>query len=74
MQKKNSGLDRQRKPSPTMALWIAMQRQVMAVTGRGYRRYSLRNTGKGEDRRKDKLADGGEPNRLLARYRNRYST
>jgi hypothetical protein len=36
---------------------VAMTRKMM-VTGEGYHRESLRNTGKGDDRRKDKLEDG----------------
>ena len=71
MQRKNSGLNRRRKPTAITEAWIALLRQVMAVTGRGYRRYSLRNTGKGADRRRDKL--DGVP-RVFARYRNRYET
>lgn len=50
------------------ALWRAMQ-----ATGRGYRRHSLRNTGRGEDRRKDKIEAvelGISP--MARRYERRY--
>jgi len=43
----------------------------MAKTGNGYKRHSLRNTGKGDDRRKDKL---DRPEKKMFRsYRNRYA-
>ena len=35
--------------------WISVLWKAMANTGKGYRRHSLRNTGRGEDRRKDKF-------------------
>jgi len=35
--------------------WIATLWNAMATTGRGYRRPSMRHTGKGTDRRLDKL-------------------
>ncbi len=34
--------------------WISVIWKAMTATGRGYRRHSLRHTGRGEDRRKDK--------------------
>lgn len=36
-------------------VWVATLWAAMGKTGRGYRRHSLRHTGKGDDRRKDKL-------------------
>lgn len=42
--------------------WASMLWQIMNITGKGYKHHSLRNTGKGEDRRQDKLdvANRGE--------------
>jgi hypothetical protein len=37
------------------AMWISMLWHAMRLTGNGYKRHSLRNTGKGTDRRRDKL-------------------
>jgi len=52
-------------------LWITLLREAMAKTGNGYKRHSLRNTGKGDDRRKDKLE---QPEKKMFRnYRNRYA-
>lgn len=50
-------------------LWHAMN-----LTGKGYRRHSLRHTGRGDDRRRDKLdcEASGVP-QWLRRYRQRYS-
>lgn len=59
-----------RNPVGFIALWLQMLWNKMASTGHGYRHPSLKHTGKGQDRRPDKL--GGEPS-LLRRYRNRYS-
>jgi len=36
-------------------LWVRQLWLAMARTGKGYRRDSGRNTGKGDDRRKDKV-------------------
>jgi hypothetical protein len=47
-------------PEPEFrASWIAVLRIAMAKTGKGYKRQSLRHTGKDDDRRADKLAAGG---------------
>jgi hypothetical protein len=56
-------------------IWASQLWQVMSATTRGYHRHSLRNTGKGNDRRKDKLeaAERGIPT-AFRRYRDRYST
>ena len=35
--------------------WISMLWHVMSATGNGYKRHSLRRTGRGDDRREDKL-------------------
>lgn len=52
--------------------WAAMLWRVMVLTGRGYKRESLKRTGKGEDRRKDKLEAKGVTKRFR-QYRNRYA-
>ncbi len=36
-------------------MWIALLWDAMGRTGRGYRKPSLKHTGRGEDRRPDKL-------------------
>lgn len=53
------------------AMWVSMLWHAMSVTGKGYRRHSLRNTGKGDDRRKDKLQT--HDTRLLRQYREHYT-
>lgn len=53
--------------------WAALLWRVMTITGKGYRRHSMRNTGIGKDRRKDKLESarmGISP--MLRRYQSRY--
>ena len=40
-----------------MKLWIAILWNAMGKTGNGYKRDSLRHTGKGVDRRNDKLLE-----------------
>lgn len=52
--------------------WIAMLTRAMALSGRGYRRHSLKHTGVGEDRRKDKL-ESNVPKRFR-QYQNRYES
>jgi hypothetical protein len=52
--------------------WISMLWHAMAATGNGYRRHSLRHTGRGNDRRKDKLEFNGPA--LMRRYRDRYQS
>jgi hypothetical protein len=48
-------------PEPKFrAMWVSMLWQAMAKTGKGYRRHSLRRTGKGDDRREDKKGFGGD--------------
>lgn len=37
------------------ALWRQVLWQAMTKTGHGYRKHSLKHTGKGKDRRNDKL-------------------
>ena len=53
--------------------WAAMLWRVMVLTGRGYKRESMGHTGKGNDRRKDKLEDArlGIP-KAFRQYRDRY--
>lgn len=51
--------------SLSRALW-----QAMGTTGNGYRKHSLRNTGRGDDRRKDKLET--RETRLMRQYRNQF--
>lgn len=50
-------------------LWRAALWRAMAVTTRGYRRYSLRHTGRGKDRRGDKMS--GVP-KFWRSYQKRY--
>lgn len=58
-------------PGPSFgSRWSAMLWEVMARTTKGYRRYSLKHTGKDNDRRRDKL---DAPDREMERYRQRYS-
>jgi hypothetical protein len=38
------------------AMWVSMLWQAMLKTGKGYRRSSQRHSGKGDDRRADKIA------------------
>lgn len=44
--------------------WHKMLWDIMAATGNGYKRYSLRRTGVGEDRRKDKIGRSKASRRL----------
>lgn len=37
--------------------WVGMMWRIMGHTGEGYRRHSLKNSGKGLDRRNDKLRE-----------------
>ena len=46
-------------PHGRLAFWVGFLWEVMSSTGRGYRRFSLRHTGEGSDRRNDKRE--GEP-------------
>ena len=50
--------------------WVAIIRNAMLNGSKGYRIYSGKNTGRGEDRRKDKLADG--KSKHFRSYQNRY--
>ena len=43
-----------------MKQWIQILWQAMQIRGKGYRRHSLKHTGKGGDRRNDKLRDTAE--------------
>lgn len=47
--------------------WVQMLWIAMARTGKGYRRPSLRHSGKGTDRRKDKLTTTRLQRRLALR-------
>lgn len=42
-------------------LWVSLLEQAMQRSGRGYRRPSLRHTGRGQDRRPDKLVGSQIP-------------
>lgn len=55
------------------AHWVSVLWNAMTATGRGYKRQSLRHSGRGEDRRLDKIecAKAGIPQRMR-RYRYRY--
>ena len=46
--------------------WSEMLWRRMTETGKGYKRDSLRNTGKGTDRRNDKLSEDGKV--IYSRY------
>ena len=50
-------------------VWSELLWQIMSNTGHGYKRPSTRNTGKGDDRRKDKLE---MPNTMARRYARRF--
>lgn len=50
--------------------WSQMLWAAMGATGHGYKRHSTRNTGRGSDRRKDKLET--DETRLMRQYRNQY--
>ncbi len=41
--------------------WSEWLWRTMSNTGKGYKRHSLRNSGKGKDRRADKLGPEGRP-------------
>ena len=43
-------------PNSFAVIWNQMQWNVMTRTGKGYRMYSLKHTGKDDDRRADKLS------------------
>jgi hypothetical protein len=45
------------KHRKTMKLWIELLWTAMQKTGKGYHRPSLKHTGKGVDRRNDKLKE-----------------
>jgi len=49
--------------------WAAMLWRIMSNTGKGYKKPSMKRTGKGEDKRADKV---GVPS-LYRRYNKRYS-
>ena len=56
-------------------VWRAMLWSAMAHTGRGYKRESVKFTGRSRDRRSDKC-EGGEFHRMVKwhrSYRKRYS-
>jgi len=53
--------------------WVSMLWNAMRATGKGYKRHSLRNTGRGDDRRKDKLEVQRHHSQDMRRYRVRYS-
>lgn len=53
--------------------WVPVITRAMMASGRGYRQHSLRNTGRGGDRRGDKVdaaANGVPP--AMRRYQRRY--
>lgn len=45
-----------RNPMSFAVVWNQILWNAMMKTGKGYRMYSLKNTGKGQDRRADKLS------------------
>lgn len=50
-----------------IAGWVAMQAQLMADSGKGYARGSMRHSGRGTDRRADKFDSKGRPLTKLQR-------
>lgn len=40
-----------------LAKYVALLWEIMSLTGKGYKQHSLRHTGEGDDRRKDKLKE-----------------
>lgn len=63
--------DLKHKLSGFSVLWCSLLWTTMARTGKGYRKTSLKRTGKGKDRRPDKLK---RPMRKCFRaYEQRYS-
>jgi len=50
--------------------WSHMLWQAMGATGSGYKRHTMRNSGNGEDRRKDKLESN--ESKLMRQYRSQY--
>lgn len=62
---------RRNDPRYFITTWIVMLWDTMMKTGKGYKMQSLRNTGKGTDRRADKLEQLGV-SRLARQYSNRY--
>lgn len=52
--------------------WAAMLWGTMRQTGNGYRKYSMKNTGRGLDRRSDKLDADRSP--TFRRYQERYAS
>lgn len=53
-----------------MEKYVALLWEIMATTGKGYKKGSLRNSGKGEDRRADKL--GTKKSKFFRSYAKRY--
>ena len=53
-------------------LWAAMLWTAMSKSGDGYHRPSLKHTGRGSDRREDKL-EPANSNATFRRYRQRYA-
>lgn len=68
-----------RKPS-FIEQWTKMLRDAMSASGKGYRYHSLRNTGKGSDRRGDKVEKDDKGNVVVhlnaeaRRYAERYKS
>lgn len=54
-------------------LWLQLLWMAMSKTGRGYRRPSMRHSGKGADRRKDKLITTKLIRRLAQRSAGRFA-
>ena len=53
--------------------FVSVVTHAMTHTGKGYKRDSMRNTGRGDDRRKDKLAESDVP-KMFRQYRTRYES
>lgn len=53
--------------------WTRILWDVMQASGKGYMRHSMRNTGIGNDRRKDKL-ENPKQSKFARSYAQRYAT
>lgn len=61
-------MNKTKKHKPRLlTAWVSMLWHAMQVTGKGYKRHSLRNTGRGTDRRSDKLREVRVPSNDLTR-------
>ena len=57
------------KQTKFLGEWISMLWHAMAATGNGYKRDSLKRTGRGDDRRNDKLRFASKESKIQRRAR-----